>query len=244
RFLLRHHLVDGRLRRVSRGGRVGAPVGVLEDHGSLAQAFCALHQLPADGVVDPGEWLAAAAGLLDTALARFQDDGSWFDTADDAEQLVSRPADPTDNATPSGLSAVAEALVTYGALTGSSRHREAAESAVAVLAPIVARFPRFAGHALSVAEAMAAGPLQVAVVGDGVAAEELRYEAWRADPPGAVIVSGAPDASGVPLLADRPLLSGAPAGYVCRGFVCEMPAGTAGELRDQLATRSAGGVTG
>ena len=34
---------------------------------------------------------------------------------------------------------------------------------------------------------------------------------------------GSPDAPGVPLLADRPLVRGAAAAYVCRGFVCEQP---------------------
>ncbi|EUA29836.1 hypothetical protein I553_4089 [Mycobacterium xenopi 4042] len=52
----------------------------------------------------PG-WLATAIELLDIALAHFADPdqpGRWFDSADDAEQLMARPADPTDGATPSG----------------------------------------------------------------------------------------------------------------------------------------------
>jgi uncharacterized protein len=234
RYLLDVHLVEGRLRRVSRHGRVGTPYGVLEDYGCLAQALCVLSQV--DGEAG---WLAAAGELLDTALARFADGtGGFFDTADDAERLVSRPADPTDNASPSGLSATAEALTTYSALTGSPRHREAAEAAVAVLAPIVTRYPRFAGHALAVGEALAAGPYQVAVVGDGEAAAELREAAWRSGSPGAVVVAGRPDEPGVPLLADRPLVAGAAAAYVCRGFVCDRPATSVAELRAQLAGRS------
>ncbi len=234
RFLLAKHLVDGRLRRVSRHGKVGTPAGVLDDHGSLAQAFCTLHQV--DGTSARGDWLAAAGALLDIALERFRDaDGAWYDTADDAERLVSRPADPTDNATPSGLSAVAEALVSYAALTASTPHRAAAEAAVAVLAPIVADHPRFAGHTLSVAEAIAAGPYQVAVVGSGEPADALYAAALRSVSPGAVVVAGAPDERGVPLLADRPLLAGAPAGYVCRGFVCDRPVSDADELSAQLS---------
>ena len=38
-----------------------------------------------------------------------------------------------------------------------------------------------------------------------------------------MIVAGEPDAPGVPLLAARPLVDGAPAAYVCRGFVCDRP---------------------
>ena len=40
---------------------------------------------------------------------------------------------------------------------------------------------------------------------------------------GVVVVAGQPDAPGVPLLAGRPLVDGAPAAYVCRGFVCDRP---------------------
>ena len=49
------HLVDGRLRRVSRDGVVGQPAGVLEDYGCVAEAFCALHQLTGEG-----RWLELA----------------------------------------------------------------------------------------------------------------------------------------------------------------------------------------
>jgi uncharacterized protein YyaL (SSP411 family) len=38
-----------------------------------------------------------------------------------------------------------------------------------------------------------------------------------------VAVAGAPDRPGVPLLAQRPLVDGRAAAYVCRGFVCDRP---------------------
>jgi hypothetical protein len=39
----------------------------------------------------------------------------------------------------------------------------------------------------------------------------------------------------VPLLADRPLIGGAAAAYVCRGFVCDRPVTTVEELIARLA---------
>ena len=62
------HVVDGRLRRVSRDGTVGEPAGVLEDYGAVAEAFCAVHQLTGEG-----RWLDLAGELLDAALAHFRD---------------------------------------------------------------------------------------------------------------------------------------------------------------------------
>jgi uncharacterized protein len=50
-----------------------------------------------------------------------------------------------------------------------------------------------------------------------------------------VVVSGLPNAPGVPLLADRPLREGGSTAYVCRGFVCDAPVTTVEELTVQLS---------
>jgi hypothetical protein len=257
RHLASVHIVDGRLRRVSRDGVVGAPDGVLDDYGCVAEAFCALHQLTGDGA-----WLELAGQLLDAALGHFADgDGGFFDTADDAEQLVARPADPTDNATPSGLSSTVAALVTYSALTGQTRYRDVAERALARIAPLITRHARFAGYSAAAAEALLAGPPEIAIAMPETAAPEagtrelaapeidistpaedaaagaqheaavsLATAARELAPPGAVIVVGRPDQIGVPLLAGRTLVEGRPTAYVCRGFVCERPVTTVEEL--------------
>jgi hypothetical protein len=240
RFLLDTHLVRRRLRRTSRRGSVGQSVGVLDDYGCLADGLLALHQATAEP-----SWLSAAVDLLDTALSRFTDPdnpGAFFDTADDAEQLVRRPADPADNASPAGASALAGALLTASALVGMDRamlYRGAAEQAVARAGLLVARAPRFAGHWASVAEAMIAGPVQVAIVGpagsdDRLGTAELRSAAAAVLAGGSVLLAGEPEQPGVPLLAGRPLVAGAPAAYVCRGYVCDRPVTSVAELRSVL----------
>ncbi len=216
--LLGLHLVDGRLRRASLGGVVGEPAGVLEDYAALATGLLALYQATGES-----EWLDTARQLLDLTLDHFADPaepGSWFDTADFAESLVTRPRDPMDGATPSGASTVTEALLTAAALTEperASRYAQAVSDSLARATLPLERAPRSAGHWLAVAEASLRGPIQVAVVGDG----DLLDAARRLTPGGAVIVAGEPDSS--PLLADRPLVDGAQAAYVCRGFVCDRP---------------------
>jgi hypothetical protein len=86
-----------------------------------------------------------------------------------------------------------------------------------------------------VGEALLAGPAEVAIVGEGPAAEELRRTAWASTAPGAVVVSGPPQAPGIPLLADRPLVGGLPAAYVCRGFTCDAPVTDPADLAAALA---------
>ena len=232
-YLIATHLVDGRLRRTSRAGTVGESRGVATDYGNLASGLIALAQATGEA-----RWIDAAGRLLDTAVAHFgADDGGFYDTPDDGEALIRRPREDGDNAEPCGTSSLAGALQAQGALTGSPDHLERARSALATMAPIAARNPRFAGRALAVAEGFAAGPLEVAIVaaeGDLDEAARLVAQARRSLSPGLVLAAGRPDAPGWALLADRPLLDGRPTAYVCRGFTCDTPVTSPDELAGRL----------
>jgi uncharacterized protein YyaL (SSP411 family) len=221
RLLVDVHLADGRLRRVSRDGLAGPHAGVLEDYALVASALMTLHQVGGDPA-----WLAPAEALVDAVVTDFAaDDGGFHDTAEGAERLVARPRDPTDNASPSGHSAAVHALLTWSALTGSGRHRDVAEAALRTVRALAERAPRFAGWSLAAAEAVLAGPAEVAVVGapgDPAVADLVRV-ARGFGSPGAVVVWGAPDAVGAPLLEGRGLLDGRAAAYVCRNLVCRHP---------------------
>ncbi len=248
------HLAGGRLVRTSRDGTAGSTAGVLEDYACTAEGFLTL-----GGVTGEARWMELAAQLLEVALGSFGDgQGGFFDTAADDEPLIFRPADPADNATPSGTFAVAGALLRYSALAGSARHREAAGAALGVLPAIAARYPRAAGAGLAVAEAWLAGPAEVAVVGssEDPRTRALHQAALHAAPPGAVLALGdgtvsasagpagsvpagfgaAGSGAGVPLLAGRGLVNGAPAAYVCRQFTCQAPVTTPEQLREALAS--------
>ncbi|GJJ17129.1 thioredoxin domain-containing protein [Mycolicibacterium mageritense] len=227
RRLVELHLVDGRLRRAGLGGRVGDSAAILEDYACLATGLLTLCQLT-------GSWLPEATRLLDVALDHFADPerpGRWFDTADDAEQLMVRPSDPIDGATPSGASTIAEALQLAAYLTASDRYSAAAEATLAAATPILARAPRSGGHWLAVAEAAVRGPIQIAVACDP-SSSELLTAARALAPGGAVVIGGAVDSS--ELLTGRDRVAGADAAYVCRGKVCDLPVTTAGELAAAL----------
>ncbi len=49
-----------------------------------------------------------------------------------------------------------------------------------------------------------------------------------------MVLGGPPESEGVPLLADRPLVDGSAAAYVCHGYVCDRPVTTTEELLDRL----------
>jgi uncharacterized protein YyaL (SSP411 family) len=119
-------------------------------------------------------------------------------------------------------------------LTGLTRYREAAETALATVAPLVGRHARFTGYAATVGEALLSGPYEIAVVTDDPTGDPLVAAAYRHAPPGAVVVAGRPDQPGVPLLADRPMIDGRATAYVCQGFVCQRPVTTVDDLLAQL----------
>jgi hypothetical protein len=225
RLLAEVHVVGGRLRRVSRDGRVGTPVGVLEDHGAVAGGFLALC-----GATGDEGWLARGLGLLDAALTHFRaPDGGFFDTPDDGERLVARPRDPGDNASPSGTSAIIHALLAAHALTGDGRWRDAADEALAGVAELARRAPRFAGWSLAAAQSLTDCAPEIAVVGPGGAArDELERQARRW--PGAVVAVADGARDGVLLLAGRSAVAGEPAAYVCRGNVCDSPVVSPGKV--------------
>lgn len=231
--LLNLHVVDGRLRRASLGGVVGDSAAILEDYAMLATGLLALYQLSPEEA-----WLAAATDLLDIAVRHFGDPqrpGRWFDTADDAEQLVLRPGDPLDGATPSGASSITEALLTAAHLAPgerAERYLQVVGHTLDAHSVLLERAPRSAGHWLAVAEAAVRGPLQIAVACGG-SASPLLAAARRLAPGGAIVVGGAVDSSA--LLAGRDRVAGADAAYVCRGRTCDLPVTSGSQLASALA---------
>jgi uncharacterized protein YyaL (SSP411 family) len=204
--------------RTSRDGVAGRSAAVLEDHGCVAEAFLAVLGITGDAL-----WLDRARSILDRALEHFADgEGGFFDTADDAEALVVRPQDPSDNAHPSGTSSLLHALIALAALTGERRYRDAAEAALGRLSTLIERAPRFAGWSMAAAEAMIAGPIEVAIVGsDGPERRELHRAALALD--GSAVVVAGEAGLDIPLFRDRTEIDGKPAAYVCRDFVCDLP---------------------
>jgi uncharacterized protein YyaL (SSP411 family) len=246
------HRVAGRWRHSSYHGAPGPSPATLADLACLAGAGFAVYQ--ATGSV---QRLESALALLDEVTSRFRaSDGGWYDDsaptavvaletdsrvdagdAVDGGPAIVRPRDPADGAAPSGASAVTDALVTAFALTGDPSYRVVAEESLAAVTAVILRYPRSGGWHLAAAEALAAGPLQIAITvsrGDvDTILDPLVARARRCAPGGAVIDVGLADAPGRPLLADRPTIGDATTAYVCRGFVCDAP------VRDVAALQAA-----
>ena len=167
-----------------------------------------------------------APGRCCGLLEQFDDGGAgFFDTAADAETLYTRPHDPTDNATPSGLSAALHALRLLAELTGETEYADRADRAAVSVGGLAQQAPRFAGWLLADAISALPGrtPVQVAIVGPADEARaELVRAAWR-QAPGRSGGAGRKSRISRVRAAGRPAeRDGRPTAYVCRGFVCRL----------------------
>jgi uncharacterized protein len=233
-FLL-DNLSDDRLLRSWRDGHAKHNA-YLEDYAGLILALLALYQS------DPNpEWYAQALRLADEMVAHFADPrGGFFDTSDDHEELLVRPKDIQDNATPSGNALAVTALLHLASYGDRPEWRSTAETMIASTQDVLLRYPTSFAQWLSAAD-FAVGPTrEVAIVGDLKEAKTqvLVRSLWKSYRPREVTAMSAdPPGPGSPaLLADRPLLNYQPTAYVCQGFVCLQPVNSPEEMENQLAT--------
>jgi hypothetical protein len=248
RFLLAElRRPDGRLLRSWQGrlpaGETGRGrarhLGYAEDYAALLGLLVTLAE------VDDVAWLAPAREVAHGLVELFRgDDGAFFTTGHDAEELIARPRDFFDNATPSANSLAADALLRLAALTADEKLEAAGVDAMAALGRLMGDHPTAFAELLGALGRHLGPPLEVAVVGDpgDPATAALAAEVHRRFLPTAVSVVAAPGAGAehTPLLADRLLRDGRPTAYVCQRFACRTPVTDPKELAAQLdsVTRS------
>jgi uncharacterized protein YyaL (SSP411 family) len=228
-FLFRELVRDGRVFRSYKGGAARID-GFLEDHAAVALGALSLYELTFDRA-----WLDRARRLADEILARFWDDDAQalFDTASDAEKLVTRPRDVTDNATPSGTSLAIELLLKLGDLFSEPRYGDRGRYLLETIAEPMARYPTAFGHALGAADLAVRGAIEVALAGDAADARHdvlAQVAAARYLP--SLVLAGGSDADGIALLEGRGVDE--PTAYVCRAYACDAPTSDVGLLAEQL----------
>jgi hypothetical protein len=224
-FVIENLVVEGELMRSWREGQVSVP-GFLDDHAGLAVGLLTLFAATGEQ-----RWYEEAVALT-SRLDRFvRPEGGFYSTSNEAEALVKRPTDVSDNPLPSGNALAAEALLLGSLYTGRTDWRERSEAALGSIALLAERFPSMVGHHLAVAHS-ARDAKELAIVGEGW--EELASVYWSKYRPGVVLAPSAAATPAVPLLDGRTSDNGAQA-YVCQGFVCDLPTSDPGKLAELLA---------
>jgi len=219
-------LSDGeRLHRTWRDG-VAKGTGYLEDYANVSHGLYELHVATGDP-----RWLHESRRLALLAVELFADDenGGFFLTPADGEQLVARQKDLDDNPTPSGNSMLAFVLLRLARLWGDDELERRAEGVLRLVRDVLPRAPQAFGWALCALDLLLSPPREVAIVGDPES--EVARAALRGFDPNAVVAFG-PDEE-VPLLEGKTLVDGRPAVYVCERFACRAPVTNPAELADR-----------
>ncbi len=237
-FLLRAlRRADGELLRSWRRGVANPTPAFLEDYVLLADGLLALYE----ATFEP-RWLLEARSLADGLLERFWDDGigGFYDTGAHHEQLVIRPRDTGDNATPSGSSAAADILLRLALIFDEPRYRERALTVLSAMVPFMERYPTGFGRYLAAAEFALSRPREIALIGDRDAADTRALAAVALKPflPNRVVVQASPgeDPPRIPspLLAGRGQVDGRATAYVCQQYACQLPVTEPADLEAQL----------
>jgi uncharacterized protein YyaL (SSP411 family) len=232
-FLLGSLRKDGRLHRTWKDGRSKIPA-FLEDYAGLGNALLTLYE----ATLEP-RWLAEAKVLADQVVELFweADEGLFFDSPRDGEQLVVRPRESMDSATPSGNSLAIELLLRLAVVFGAADFRRIAVRALVAEIEAASRFPSAFGRYLSTMAQSLTPPVEVVLVG-GPDTEEMKGFlgiAHQTYIPARIVAGGDPGAlPPLPLLEGREPKSDSVTAYVCRDFTCTAPLVDPEELAREL----------
>src|SRR6201999_2266610 len=127
------------------------------------------------------KYYQAALNLAEQMIERFYDatGGGFFDAAGGEllGVLAARRKPLQDSPTPAGTPAAASALLRLEALNGRADFREKAEDTLEAFAGVVSHFGLYAGTYGLALERLLLPPVQVVVIGDDAAADELEAAA-------------------------------------------------------------------
>ena len=237
-FLLEQMIVDERLHRSWIDGQVGTPA-FLEDYASVAYGLISLYEATFET-----RWLVAAMSLVDQAIRLFADkqSGLFFDTTADHGDLLVRPRELQDGATPSGNALLANALLRLSHLTERSHYHERANGILRAIAEPLRAAPLGFGRMLQAATTALTARREVVLAGEPTdpAFRELANIVARTFDPTRVVARADTDAdltALLPITADRGMIYGAATAYVCENRTCRLPVTTADDLHQQLTER-------
>jgi uncharacterized protein YyaL (SSP411 family) len=232
-FLYREMVRDGRVFRTWTAGRPKIS-GFLEDYAAVALGFLSLYELTFDIV-----WVKRARELTESMIEWFWDEqlGVFFDSPSDAERLITRPRDVTDNAMPSGTSLAVDLLQSLAELGQDVDMKRRATFILESLATPLLQYPTAFGHMLGAADMSVNGAVEVAIAGKPgeKSFAELEHEVAVNYVPSLVLAGGTHSAGDrIALLEGREARRGKATAYVCRFYTCDEPATSAVVLRQQL----------
>jgi hypothetical protein len=225
---------DGRLLATYKDGRAHLNA-YLDDYALTIAALLELLQ-EKFAVAD----LDFATQLANVLLEQFEDpqEGGFYFTARDHEQLIHRPKPGHDHATPSGNAVAAWALGRLGALTGEARYARSAERTLKLFYPAMRDYPSgFAMMAIALDEHLAL-PKTLVLRGQHDALRTWQGELAREFLPDTAVLAITDGTPGLPPLLDKPARAEPVNAWLCRGVSCLEPISDLANLKQVLKEKA------
>lgn len=240
-FLLGSIVADGRVSRSFQGDEARHQ-GYLEDHVALADGLLSLFEVDSDA-----RWLAAARQLLDKTAEHFAaEDGAFWFTADDHEQLLARTKSGAEGAMPSGNALAARAFLRGGLLLGDAKLYDRGVGVLRAYHKLLKESPAAAPSMVLALQFHLGMPKEVVIVGepDDPRTRKLLHAAWQVFPqPGVVALIHTGNRAALEKLSTvfvgKTPVDGVPAAYVCERGTCLAPVTDAAALLVVLRGESA-----
>src|ERR1700733_1150369 len=228
-----HHLWrDGRLLATYKDGRAHLPA-YLDDYAFLADALLELLQT---------RWRSSdldfACQLAEVLLDQFEDkdNGGFFFTAKDHEELIHRSKTFADESVPSGNGVAASMLTRLGFLLGETRYLDAAERTLRAAWAGIQEYPQAHMSLVNALEDFLSAVQILVVRGEAVSATHWASVLGKLYAPTRMIYAIPNDAQlPAALAAKRP--GEATVAYLCSGMTCSAPLENLEEVTRALKLR-------
>ena len=235
-FLLSNLLRDGRLLRTYKDGRAKLN-GYLEDYAYVIEGLLALYEATFEL-----KYFERARELGRVMIEQFWDgeEGGFYFTSSDHEELIMRTKDYFDNAIPSGNSSAALSFLKLWSLTQESSYQRCAATILRTMRQAMEKYPSGFGYLLSALDAYLAEGCEIAITGAAQSHEVRSFmeEIYSRYIPNKVIAFAAVEderaRKEIKLLEGRRSVDGKATAYVCHNYACLLPATTIEELAERL----------
>jgi hypothetical protein len=231
-FIKENMLVKGRLLASYKDGSARFPA-YLDDHAFLLDAILELLQSNWNT-----NWLNFAIQLAELMLDHFEDpeQGAFYFTANDHEQLMVRPKSLADEAVPSGNGIAAFGLQRLGFLLGETRYLDAAERTLRGTWQAIKEYPHGHVSLLTTLEEFLTHPEVIVIRGDADEIARWRDSAAKLYSPRRMVFAIPSGEENLPgALADRKSETGVTLAYRCVGTHCDMPVSSWEALAAELS---------
>jgi uncharacterized protein YyaL (SSP411 family) len=197
----------------------------LDDYANIIDAFTALYEVTFDE-----QWLQKAKQLTNVAIKHFYDadNGIFYYTAGDDEQLIARKSEIMDGVTPASNSAMARNLKKLGLLFDDEHYQQIAAQLLRNIVPHLARYGSSYSNWIMLLIEEVFGTYEIAIAGDGY--ENLRKEMEKTYVPNKIMLGG--KKGSLPLLHDK--FGAGTQIFICKDKTCGLPIVTIADALKQI----------